>query len=309
MPRHPRLDTPGSFHHVMNRGARRQRIFGDDDSYLRFLELLAQLPGRFGVRVHAFALMPNHFHLLLEAGPHGLAAAMQFLQAQYSRWLNRVRSWDGPIWRARFTSRLVEDEPYLGHVLAYIHRNPVEAHICCHEDQARWTSHLHYVGESAPPEWLTTTTLLDVYGGEDAYRDYLEGLRTGRQETPDGFDPDKLWRQQSRVATPLTWAPSTPPQQAPVWSLDAAWRALEAASGKTRLELCGRTGGAGPQGWWWLTLWWLRRATRLPAATLAEELGVHRSALSRAEKRLRSAQEGRPVLAAARAALDRQLFG
>jgi REP element-mobilizing transposase RayT len=307
MPRHPRLDTPGSFHHVMNRGARRQRVFGDDESHLRFLGLLAQLPGRFGVGVHGFSLMPNHFHLLIETGPHGLGPAMQFLQAQYSRWLNQVRRWDGPIWRGRFTSRRIEDEPYLGHVLAYIHRNPVEARICTHEDQARWTSHLHYVGESAAPEWLSTTTLLDVFGGKDAYRDYLDAMRTGRQAPPEGFQPDDLWRQPSRVATPLTLVPSPPTERPSVWSLEAAWRALEAASGKTQDKLCHRKMGSGPQGWWWLTLWWLRTATRLPGADLSVALGVHRSALSRAERRLRAAAARQPRLAAARAALEGQM--
>lgn len=309
MPRHSRLDTPGSFHHVMNRGARKQRIFGDDDSYLRFLELLGQLPSRFGVRVHAFALMPNHFHLLIEAGPHGLAAAMQFLQAQYSRWLNQVRQWDGPVWRGRYTSRLIEDEPYLGHVLAYIHRNPVAARVATHEDQARWTSHTHYITKAGAPEWLTRTTLLDVFGGVEPYRDYLEGMRTGRQEAPEGFHPDTLWRRSSRVATPLTLVPATPDKRTGPMTLETAWRTLEAATGRTKAALCSRTGGAGPQGWWWLTLWWLRRATRQPAVTLAEALGVHPSALSRAERRLRAAEDRQPELTQLRTTLAAKLPG
>lgn len=302
MPRHPRLDAPGSFHHVMNRGARKQRVFGDDDSYLRFLELLAQLPARFGVRVHAFALMPNHFHLLLEAGPLGLRGAMQFLQGQYSRWLNAERSWDGPVWRSRYTSRLIEDEPYLGHVLAYIHRNPVAARVCTHEDQARWTSHPHYTGDSPRPSWLTTSELLEVFGGVALYRDYLEGMRTRRQQPPEGFDPDQLWGGPVRAAEPLSLAGG--PEASPSTDLEGAWRALEAATGRPRAALVDRKSGAGRQGWWWLTLWWLRRASGLPMGDLAEHLGVHRSALSRASKRLAAAMESDAAVTAAREALE-----
>src|SRR5688572_1964032 len=110
MPRTPRIDFPGVRHHVMNRGARRAPIFVNDLTCGAFLDVLGELPERFGVVVHAYALMPNHFHLLLETPRGNLSRAMKHLEGVYSQRLNATYEWDGPLFRGRFRNEVVEDE-------------------------------------------------------------------------------------------------------------------------------------------------------------------------------------------------------
>ena len=129
MSRPPRLDYPGARHHVMNRGARREAIFLDQQTCVRFLALLGTLPGRFGVRVHGYALMPNHFHLMLESTRGNLSRAMQYLSGEFVRRANARRSWDGPIFKGRFRNRVVETDAYWRDLLCYLHLNPIRAHL------------------------------------------------------------------------------------------------------------------------------------------------------------------------------------
>jgi putative transposase len=96
-----RLDFPGARHHLMNRGARREPIFLDDDDRRAMLDLLADLPERFGVRVHGYALMPNHDHLMLEPVWGELSRAMRHVNAEFAQRLNRRYRWDGPVYKGR----------------------------------------------------------------------------------------------------------------------------------------------------------------------------------------------------------------
>jgi len=294
MPRIPRLDAAGSLHHVMNRGARRTDVFGDDDSHLQFLHLLSQLPERFGVKVHAYAVMPNHFHLLLEAGDRGLGTAMQFVQSGYSRWLNSQRAWDGPVWKARYRSRVVEADDYLIHVLAYIHLNPVKAHLAVHVDRAHWTSHAAYTGALERPPWLTTARLLEAFGTVEALQGYVEEVRIGRQPGPDGFDPGQLWVPAGRTLPPASALPVAPEGG---FSLAQAWEVLADVCGVQPGQLPTRSRSAELRMRRWLALWWLPKATGMRPSALSRELGVHKSTLSRAPERLRQLADRDPTLA------------
>lgn len=290
----------------MNRGARRAVVFGDDDAHLTFLELLGRTPERFGVQVHAFALLPNHFHLLMTAGPRGLGPALGYVQREYSGWLNRARGWDGPIWKARFRSRRIEDDAYLQHVLAYIHLNPVEARLAPDCDRARWTSHPHYVGTSRPLEWLTTARLRAAFGSVEAYLGYVADVRMGRQPGPPTFHPEALWTPPRRTLPPVPEREGDPPETR---TLAAAWSTLEAVTGMGRDALLQRQRGRGAQSHWWLVLWWLPRATGRPAKALADEVGAHPSSFSRAPQRLAELAQQDAQVSAWMAALREELVG
>ena len=117
MPRPVRLDWPGCRHHVMNRGARREPVFLDDTACAAFVGFVSELPRRFGLLVHAYALMPNHYHMLVESTRGRLSDAMGFLGSRYALWLNaRHRGWDGPVFRGRFRSVAVEREEHWHHL-------------------------------------------------------------------------------------------------------------------------------------------------------------------------------------------------
>jgi len=83
MARKPRVDCPGAWHHVMNRGARREAIFQRDDHCLLFLELVGEMVARLGVEVHAYSLIPTHYHLLVRSVHGNLSRAMQRLSGEF----------------------------------------------------------------------------------------------------------------------------------------------------------------------------------------------------------------------------------
>jgi len=170
MPRPPRLDYEGGWYHVMNRGAGRRPIFEDDRDRTMFLELLAEQ--RF--EVHAYCTMGNHFHLLVHTPAGGLSDSMQNLSGRYTQWFNARHSTDGPVFRGRFKSVLVDSDSYLASLSRYIHLNPVVAGMVAKPDSYEWSSYLDFVGLRRPPVWLHMDTILAMAGGRRSYADFVE---------------------------------------------------------------------------------------------------------------------------------------
>lgn len=129
MPRGPRLAGPGEAHHVMARGIERRLIFRDDHDRERFLFRLAQGIRSTDMRCHAFAEMPNHFHLLLRTGETPLSRFMHRLLTAYAGDFNRRHGRVGHLFQNRFKSRLIDSEEGFIAVVRYIHMNPVKARI------------------------------------------------------------------------------------------------------------------------------------------------------------------------------------
>lgn len=159
MGRRKRIDFPGAHHHVMSRGARRQPVFLNEAHYALFLALLSELPERFSVAIHGFALMPNHFHLMIVSLFGFLSKAMAYLLSRYTMEVNKKHAWDGPLFRGRFHSLPVEREEHWMHLLPYLHYNPVRAGLVDKPNQWPWTSHRFYSGQLDPPPWLKIGTL------------------------------------------------------------------------------------------------------------------------------------------------------
>jgi putative transposase len=169
MGRATRQDIQGGWHHVMNRGTDRERIFFTRNDGLAFEHLLAEGCERVGVEVRAYCLMPNHFHLLLHCPLGGPSKFMQRIATQYSRRINVRVGGDGPMFRSRFHSILLDSPTYIAQAGRYIHRNPLELSPPVEPTSYRWSSLRHYAGLTDPPPWLHTSTLLGACSG-----DYLE---------------------------------------------------------------------------------------------------------------------------------------
>ncbi len=127
MPRPPRLDSPGSWHHVMNRGLAHRPIYEVRADIRYFLSRVAQAVRRGEIEVHAWCLMTTHFHLLVYSPRGELDVALRRIQHEHTRRFNRYRGRDGPLYRSRFTSKHVDSFAYRELLVHYIDANPVEA--------------------------------------------------------------------------------------------------------------------------------------------------------------------------------------
>ena len=149
MARLPRLTVPGYPHHIIQRGNNRQAIFLTSADYEMLLALLHENAQKFGVAVHAYVLMTNHFHLL--ATPEtdeGLPLMMQAVGRQYVRNFNDVQGRSGTLWEGRYRSTLIQTDRYLLACMAYIDLNPVRAGMVREAKDYPWSSHCHYIGQS-----------------------------------------------------------------------------------------------------------------------------------------------------------------
>ena len=125
MGRHPRIEFDGAIYHVMSRGNRREPIFLDDDDNQMFLDALNEVCARTGWRMHAFVLMGNHYHLLIETPEGNLVDGMRWLQGTYTKRFNiRHNQW-GHLFQGRYKSLLIDPGgDYFQTVSSYIHLNP-----------------------------------------------------------------------------------------------------------------------------------------------------------------------------------------
>jgi len=177
MPRKPRIHLPGGFYHVMLRGNGGQDIFLDPGDGRLFLDILGEAAARFGLRIHAWCLMPNHAHLLLQVGAEPLARFMQRVTQRYTARINKREERAGHLFQGRYRAVLVDADSYLMELVRYIHLNPVRAGLADSPEAWRWSSHRGYLGREALA-LLTTEDLLARFDANRAaaikrYRDFV----------------------------------------------------------------------------------------------------------------------------------------
>ena len=130
----------------MARGIRRQRIFDDDYDQQVFMEGMKSQFQRFNCTVHAYCLMTNHFHILLETDDVHISDVMKPLLRNYSLYYNKRKSYRGHLFEDRYASNLVETDAYFLQVGRYIHLNPVKARMAVLPDSYKWSSYRTIIG-------------------------------------------------------------------------------------------------------------------------------------------------------------------
>ena len=171
MPRGPRRDAPGCAHHVMLRGIDGRRIFLGDDDRLDFLERLEHLLPEGRWRCFAWALMPNHVHLVLGSPDGGLSRLMARLNTGYARSFNRRHRRNGYLFENRFKSRLAEDDADLIGLVVYTHRNPLAAGLVDSLEALErypWCGHPALVGHRAPLAFESVEASLSLFAHDGA---------------------------------------------------------------------------------------------------------------------------------------------
>jgi len=160
MARPLRIEFPGAVYHVTSRGNARTDIFEDDSDRQLFLIILGQVVKRFNWLCHAYCLMGNHYHLLIETLEGNLSAGMRHLNGVYTQAYNRTHHKDGHVFKGRFKAVLVEKESHLLELCRYVVLNPVRAGMTERPEQYQWSSYLPSVGKAAVPASLSTEWLL-----------------------------------------------------------------------------------------------------------------------------------------------------
>jgi REP element-mobilizing transposase RayT len=168
MARPLRIEFAGALYHITSRGDRRGTIFEDDKDREAFLGVLAEVVERYNWICHAFCLMSNHYHLVIETVEGNLSQGMRQLNGVYTQASNRRHHRLGHLFQGRFKGILVDKDAYLLELSRYVVLNPVRAGVVDNPAQWPWSSYGAMVGSAPVPEWLSIDALLSQFGSDRA---------------------------------------------------------------------------------------------------------------------------------------------
>jgi REP element-mobilizing transposase RayT len=163
MARPLRITYPGAFYHVTSRGNERKAVFKSNRDREKFLEYLESATWRYNGVMHAYCLMDNHYHLLVETPSGNLPEIMRHINGAYTTYFNIKRARSGPLFQGRYKAILVDVDEYAKELSRYIHLNPVRAKMRSRPEEYRWSSYRSYIGDRKPPEWLYRDFILDYF--------------------------------------------------------------------------------------------------------------------------------------------------
>ena len=189
MPRKPRLDGTGFLHHVIARGIEKRDIFSGDKDRNFFLERLGKVLTETATLCYAFALIPNHFHLLLRTGRQPISTVMRRLLTAYAVHFNRRQKRTGYLFQNRYRDIICQEDAYLLELIRYIHLNPLREKVVSdlsELDQYKFCGH-HFLVENKDSPWFQSNLILEFFGdttkkARNAYRAYMvDGLKMGKR--------------------------------------------------------------------------------------------------------------------------------
>ena len=207
MARPLRICFPGALYHIITRGNGRKPIYRDDADRVHFLWILERVVDRYAWLCHAYVLMTNHYHLVVETPTGNLPIGMRQLNGRHAQSFNARHDGCGHVFQSRYRSILIERDSQLLENCRYVVLNPVRAGICRHPGEWPWSSYRATAGEAAAPAFLCTSGVLGQLGktraqAEAAYREFVAaeipsaldivGERAGRDvflRDTFGFDP------------------------------------------------------------------------------------------------------------------------
>jgi REP element-mobilizing transposase RayT len=181
MTRPLRIEYPGAVYHITSRGNARNKIFSDDQDRGIFFSILDEVVTRYNWLCHAYCLMHNHYHLMVETPDANLSIGMRQLNGLYTQRYNRRHHKTGHIFQGRFRAILVQKENYLLELCRYVVLNPVRAGVVEKPEACRWSSYQATAGLKKGPDYLTTNWILGLFNSKRtvAQKQYRQFVREG----------------------------------------------------------------------------------------------------------------------------------
>ena len=194
MARPLRIEYLNAWYHIMNRGRRGEQIFATKGDYFRFIDLLEDTSEMWNLRVAAYCLMPNHYHLLVQTPNANISRCMRHIDGVYTQHFNRRHDCDGQLFRGRFKSILIEADNYLLQLVRYIHRNPLKAGLTDRLENYDWSSHRGYLSKAEKWNWLHKDFIFSMLSTEkgERIRRYRQFISTDDDEIDKVFEK-KRW--------------------------------------------------------------------------------------------------------------------
>lgn len=174
---------------MTSRGDRREAIYEDDEDRRRFVELLGQVAGQFNWVFHAWCLMGNHYHLVIETPDGNLSKGMRQLNGVYTQDSNRRHGRVGHLFQGRYKAILVDRDSYLLELARYVVLNPVRANLVAEPGAWAWSSYRAMIGAEEAPGWLATDGLLAAFDSRRA-----EAVRRYIAFVAAGIGADSIWK-------------------------------------------------------------------------------------------------------------------
>ncbi len=184
MSRPLRIEYEDAYYHVMNRGRGKQCIFPDERYYEQYLNCLNEAYKRFGIEIHAYCLMGNHYHLLIKTPRGNLGRAMRHIDGVYTQRHNRLKRTDGPLFRGRYKAIVVDAGSYILQLSRYIHRNPIELKkpLVKKLEDYRWSSFSAYINQAKVPDWLNRASVYSEQSSRAKYSAYKAYVAQGNDD-------------------------------------------------------------------------------------------------------------------------------
>ena len=189
MARALRIEYPGAYYHITSRGNERKNIYRNNKDRDKFLSYLKSAYLRYGAVIHAFCLMNNHYHILLQTPKGNLSEIMLHINGAYSNYFNIRHKRRGHLFQGRYKAILVEADSYAGELSRYIHLNPVRAAMVGLPEKFKWSSYQYYMVKRKKPEWLTVDFILSYFGSSNVqarknYRGFVNARINSKYDSP-----------------------------------------------------------------------------------------------------------------------------
>ena len=162
MPRKPRIEIAG-YYHIINRGVEQRIVFKEAEDYEKFEELLCFYSSSYGVTIHNYCIMSNHYHLLIEIGEDRLSKFMRQINMNYAIYFNKKYKRSGHLWQGRFKSWFITDEAYLYTLILYIEQNPLKAKIINKIEEYPYSTAHYFLSKESLPDCLKNSYIAQNY--------------------------------------------------------------------------------------------------------------------------------------------------